>query len=113
MKTLPLWGLSLLATFCTPLYAADTQQQALDALSDLNGEALHCSYHAQAKRIKLALIDTLPKTRRLGQQFEDRTNQAFLKLIEAEKDCPSEITLGIQIDDAIKALQTAYQTTPK
>ena len=88
-------------------YSAD-QYESIRQLGQLNGVALNCQFLNETRRMKKALVVTLPKRRQLGELFDTETNSAFLKFIEEKRECPSEDKLSRQVDDAIVALDKAY-----
>lgn len=88
-------------------YSAD-QYETIRQLGQLNGVALNCQFLSETRRMKKALVVTLPKRRQLGELFDTETNNAFLKFIEEKRECPSEDELSQQVDDAIVALDKAY-----
>ena len=86
----------------------DRQYQAIVALGDLNGVALHCHYLDQTHRMKKALVRVLPRRRALGQGFDDQTNLSFLRFIEERASCPDEADLAARVDSAIRELEQAF-----
>jgi hypothetical protein len=93
-------------------HAADSSTDAgLTEVRDLgrvNGQALACGFGEAVSRIKAAMIQHAPKSRRYGAAFEETTNKAFLE--QSRKDqttCPDGPTLSGQIDEATQRLQSA------
>ena len=84
------------------------QKNALDKMGELNGVALACRYFDQTRRIKQALIDSLPKQRELGAAFDDRTNESFLDFANSGKPCPSPVGFAQEVEAAAQALGQAY-----
>lgn len=93
--------------------------QAADSLTDaglaevrdlgrLNGLALACGYVATASRIKTAIIQHAPKSRRYGAAFEEATNAAYLNQArQAQTTCIDGPTLTSQVDELSQRLQAA------
>jgi hypothetical protein len=86
----------------------DAQYQSIRALGLLNGVALPCHYLEQTRRMKKAIVATLPKRRALGDAFDQATNEAFLTFVEEKHACPAPEEFGRQVDAAIGALQRAF-----
>lgn len=89
--------------------AADSPTDAglveVQALGNLNGQALACDYAETASRIKTVMIQHAPKSRRYGAIFEEATSKAFLDQTRKEKNtCPDGPTLSGQVDDAAQRL---------
>lgn len=80
----------------------------VEALGLTNGLALACDYIETSSRIKVAIIQYAPKSRRYGAAFEEATNKAFLEQTRKElTTCPDGPTLNSQVDDATQRLQAA------
>lgn len=95
-----------------PVRAADSLTDAglpeIQALGNLNGQALACGYTATVSNIKAAIIQYAPKSRRYGAAFEEATNKAFLDQSRKEMTaCPDGPTLNGQVDEATQRLQAA------
>jgi len=88
--------------------ATDEQLAAIERLGDLNGVALHCDALPQTQRMKRALVLHLPKRRQLGELFDYRTNDSFMRFIREEASCPAPAVLEEQVDDAIAELERVY-----
>jgi len=86
----------------------EAQIDSIRALGDLNGVALQCRYLEQTRKMKQALIETLPKRQELGQLFDDRSNTAFLAFIESKSACPSPAEFEGKVDSAIESLKQNY-----
>lgn len=99
--------LFLCATF--PVQAGAPADAGLAEIRDmgrLNGQALACSYGETAARIKAAMIEHAPKSRRYGAIFEETTNEAFLAQSRLEPtDCPDGPTLNARVDEVVQRLQ--------
>ena len=94
-----------------PLRAAaisDQQFRSIQALGELNGVALQCGFIKQTRRMKKALVETLPKRRALGQSFEDVTNQSYLRFIENGNSCPDAVEFSGRVGAAIDNLKQAF-----
>ncbi len=90
----------------------DTQFDAVKGLGKLNGIALNCQYLDETRRMKRAVVETVPKLRVIGEAFDQSTNQAFLQMIHDRTPCPSERTLSEQVDNGIITLQQQFIVTP-
>lgn len=104
-------SLFLLTTLSIPAFAGDgaeARHEALAQMGELNGVALACRYFDQTKRIKRALIEGLPKQRKLGQAFDDQTNESFIAFVKSGRSCPSPALFSEDVDRAIEALERAY-----
>jgi hypothetical protein len=93
-------------------HAADSTTDAglkeVQALGSLNGQALACGYAESASRIKTAIIQHAPKSRRYGAAFEEATNKAFLDQSRKEQSaCPDGPSLNGQVDENTQRLQAA------
>jgi len=88
---------------------SDSQAQSILRLGELNGVALKCQYLQQARQIKLALAQALPKQRGLGEMYEEETNRSFLKLINSGEACPGEATIEEMIQTAIANMKHHFQ----
>jgi hypothetical protein len=91
-------------------HAADSSTDAgLTEVRDLgrvNGQALACGFGEAVSRIKAAMIQHAPKSRRYGAAFEEATNMAFLDQTKKEQTtCPDGPTLSGQVDEATQRLQ--------
>jgi hypothetical protein len=100
----------LLGLLAVPPAAAidDAQYQAIRALGQLNGVALHCKYLEQTRRLKEALVATLPKRRALGDAFEQATEEAYLDFIQRQGSCPEAEAFAAQVDQGIARLQAVF-----
>lgn len=109
---LPLLAISFLFTVFSSLVQAqgysEDQFESIRQLGRLNGVALNCQFLSETRRMKKALVLTLPKRRQLGELFDTETNNAFLQFIEEKRECPAEGELSAQVDDAIMALDKAF-----
>ncbi|RMG29594.1 MAG: hypothetical protein D6721_05690 [Gammaproteobacteria bacterium] len=104
-----LW-IAFLAPWALGALAAPPAERAaaLDRMGELNGVALACRFDDQMRRIKQALIDTLPKQRRLGARFQEKTNAAFMAFVQAGRTCPSPAGFAREVDRAVQRLEQAY-----
>ena len=105
---------SKIAALCLMLGAstvsAESEEQldSIRTLGALNGIALHCKALAETQRMKRALVINLPKKRQLGELFDYESNRSFLAFIKSNDVCPSPQSLTLQIDDALKRLESAF-----
>jgi len=76
---------------------------AVQALGRINGQALACQHKAVASRIKGLMITRVPKTRELGEQFEQATSAAFLEYGQGAA-CPPAVALTVELERAVKPL---------
>ena len=110
--TLPSQTYLLTATLLlvtAPAHAVSDQQfDAIRAMGELNATALHCRYTDETRRMKQALVDTLPKRRALGDAFDQATHESFLEFIRQDAACPPASQLGSQVDAAIRHLKTVF-----
>lgn len=106
--------LRLLLSIATVFYtttvqaASETQLQAISEMGKLNGVALHCRYFDQVQRIKMVLVQNLPKQRMLGEWFEQSTNTAFMNFIESDSECPDALAFVHEVDTAVSQLETVF-----
>ena len=87
---------------------SEAQFETIRSLGVLNGVALHCQYLDETRRMKAALVETLPKRRELGLAFDEMTNESFIKFIEEGLTCPDSAKFTDQVDSAIEALKKAF-----
>jgi hypothetical protein len=78
-------------------------------LGELNGIALQCGYRHQVERIKHELLLVLPRKRELGEWFEIKTNESFLRFMANNDSCPSAPIFAQRLDAAITRLNELYQ----
>ena len=100
--------LGLLGLSCARADGLDAGLAAIDRMSELNGVALACRFDDQMRRIKQALIDNLPKQRVLGARFEEGTNAAFMRFVNAGRPCPSPAQFESEVGLAVEQLRQAY-----
>ncbi|MCM8613946.1 hypothetical protein [Accumulibacter sp.] len=90
---------------------------AIGELGRLSGQALACGEMGSAGQAKLLMIRHAPKTRRYGEVYEERTNQAFLAQGGDLAACPSAADFAARLDDLSRHLQSllpvAQPATPK
>lgn len=110
---------SLLIVLAVPAVAdADADAipaAALSAIGDLgglNGQALACGERGSAGQAKLLMIRHAPKTRRYGEVYEERTNQAFLAQGGDLASCPSAADFASRLDDLSRRLQSLLPVSP-
>jgi hypothetical protein len=88
--------------------AGDERLAAIKRLGEINGVALNCGAFDETRRMKQALVMSLPKQRQLGELFDYETNRSFNAFIQAEDRCPASSVLGQRVDQAIRALEAVY-----
>ncbi len=101
----------LVLLFTGPLQAEGIDERqfgAIKKLGQLNGVALNCRFINETRRMKKALVLTLPKRRQYGEAFDSETNASFLRLIETKANCPMEAAFSRQVDDAILLLDSVF-----
>ncbi len=103
--------LSLLLLPQAGMALTELQIEAVRTIGALNGRALNCGMTAQTRRMKEAIITTVPKLRVIGEAFDKSTNGAFLAMIAANEVCPAESRLAAQIDTAIEQLRQHFSKT--
>ncbi len=97
------------AAFTTTLQAAtESQMRAVEKLGQLNGVALSCHNLAATRRMKLALIDAVPKERYLGELFDDVSNDSFLVFQQERKLCPIKSEYNAELDEALAELHRLF-----
>jgi hypothetical protein len=106
LLTLPLFALAL-ATSMPTARAADESTAAIEALGRLNGVALACNQPALVTRARNIIVTGAPKTRSVGETFENATNAAYLEQGKGAA-CPDAGSLASNIAAAEKRLQTAF-----
>lgn len=87
----------------------DARYQALKALGELNGAALQCKYLDQTRRMKSAVVKTVPKERSFGLAFDQATNDAFIGMIQSGAPCPGILGFEARVGDRIEAMQEAFR----
>lgn len=108
MKYLALPLLALTLAAAAPVaHAADEGTAAIEALGRLNGVALACKQPALVSRARNAIVTGAPKTRNVGEAFENATNAAYLEQGKGAA-CPDAASLASNITAAEKRLQAAF-----
>lgn len=79
----------------------------VEDLGRINGIALACAQPALVSRSRNAVINGAPKTRAIGEAFENATNAAFLKQGQGQA-CPDAPTLAGQLEGAEARLKQAF-----
>lgn len=107
---IPALALTLAATLFSVGAAAFTpvQHETVIRLGELNGIALQCGYNADMRRMKQALVDSVPKVSQLGDLFEAETQKSFLNMVNKRLPCPNLAPFHTEVDGAIIALQRAF-----
>ena len=110
--TRPLLATAMLALTlqAPPIPAAPTQGQldAIARMGELNGIALQCRFVDQTRRIKQELIKNLPKQRALGEWFERKTTDSFMRFMREGGTCPGLIEFDHELDAAAGQLEEAF-----
>ena len=100
--------LSALLSTTQLLAGNDAQLQAIEAMGQLNGVALQCRYIDQVRKIKMALVESLPKQRMLGEWFEQSTSTSFMLFMEKDMVCPVAQSFHQEVDEAIKKIKSEF-----
>lgn len=90
------------------VHAAEDDFHTIKRMGQLNGVALSCRYFDETRRIKKALIQSLPKRRVYGKAFEDATNTSYLAFIESRAACPAVGEFTADVDVATQELNMAF-----
>lgn len=78
------------------------------ALGRLNGVALACKQSALTARLRDIVVTHAPKTRAVGEAYEQASNQAFLDQGAAGRACPDGKALAGEIAAAEAGLKAAF-----
>lgn len=101
MRKLPWLTALFIASLAGSVQAGDDGlQQAVSELGSINGVALACKQNALAARMREIMVDTVPKERSVGEQFEQATNASFLAFGSTGQPCPDGKALAEQVDRA-------------
>ena len=76
-------------------------------LGRLNGVALACGQPALTARLREIMVNSVPKTRELGEVYEQASNAAFLAQGLHGAKCPGGKVLAEQVDVARQQLSGA------
>lgn len=106
----PLFALTL-CSLAAPGFASDEGSAAVTELGQLNGIALACNQPALVTRARNVVVTTAPKTRDIGEMFENATNAAYLEQGKSQAACPDSATLANRIATTEKRLQAAFPKT--
>ncbi len=101
-------AIALLLAVCHAGADTDSRYAAVKALGNLNGIALNCKYLDQVKRMKAAVVETVPKERSYGLAFDEATNHGFLAIIRENRPCPSPARFEKKVGDGIDAMKQAF-----
>jgi len=96
-----------LSAIAAPSLAADAGAVAVEQLGRINGIALACQQPAIVSRARNSVQTTAPKTRAIGEIFEQATNGAFLEQGKG-LSCPDTATLAARLEMAEKELKATY-----
>ena len=83
---------------------ADKLTATVQALGRLNGQALACQHKEVGARIKSIMINRVPKTRPMGELFENATTAAFLAQGNEKAACPPQVALTVELEAAARPL---------
>lgn len=89
--------------FCAPLCASAAGDAAppfpavLRELGNANGVALACGHREVVTRIKALVLEKVPRTRDLGEVFEEATRAAFAQQVAADSSCPERESLSMRV----------------
>lgn len=83
---------------------ADKLTATVETLGRLNGQALACQHKEVGTRIKSIMINRVPKTRPMGELFENATTAAFLAQGNEKATCPPQVALTIELEAAARPL---------
>lgn len=83
---------------------ADKLTTTVQTLGRLNGQALACQHKDVAARTRSIMINRVPKTRTMGELFEDATTVAFLAQGKDKASCPPQAALSVELEIAIRPL---------
>lgn len=86
---------------------ADAYLPLIGQLAQLNGQALACQELKAAKRAKSLMLAHAPKTPRVGNHFEEGTQQSYLAQLGKPSGCPDAALLSAQLDTMAQRLQTS------
>ena len=83
-------------------------EASLRSLGETNGVALACRYLEQTRRIKAAVVESVPKERRYGLVFDQATNEGYLGFVQAQRPCPMPVGFMELVNQKIVALDQAF-----
>lgn len=85
----------------------DTYLPLIGELAQLNGQALACQELKAAARVKGLMLAHAPKTPRVGEHFEEGTQQSYRAQLGHPAGCPDAALLAAQLDTMTQRLQTS------
>lgn len=85
---------------------------AIQALGQINGQALACSRMDVSRQSKSLMIRHAPKTRRYGEIFEEATNAAYLEQGKDTDRCPQPAEFHTRLTDLSTQLQATLPAAP-
>lgn len=102
----------LLLAFSTAVYSGELPASLAPVaeLGRLNGIALACKQPALTARLRQAMVDHAPKSREVGEAFEQATNRSFLSQGQSGSACPEGKQLAERVDFEIAALRSALSS---
>ena len=87
----------------------DARYEALKALGELNGTALQCKYLDQTRRMKAAVVESVPKERSFGLAFDQATNDAFVAMVQSGTPCPGILGFEVWVGERIEVMQEVFR----
>ena len=99
-----------LAWISSPAFAEAPSSEPLAAIGELgklNGIALACGKTALTTRLRDIIVTVAPKSREIGETYEQASNAAFLAQGRGQA-CPDGRTLAKRIEAAEARLKAAY-----
>jgi len=107
MKRILPVALVLAAALPLPSLAAGAGEAAVARLGRLNGQALACRLPEASAKARNALVAMAPKTREIGELFEQETSRTFL----AQPPCIERQRLLTEVEAAVLELRLAYPSS--
>lgn len=101
-------SLVLLLQAAVTTASTHSQYRVVRQLGELNGIALHCRRIDETRRMKRAMVETLPKIKALGDLFDQASHERFLSLSGGEGTCPLRSEFKQQIVAAIEELRGQF-----
>ena len=100
----------LLLAFSAPVSAGEPSATLAPVaeLGRLNGIALACKQPALTDRLRQAMVHGAPKSREVGETFEQATSRSFLSQGQAGGSCPDGKQLAERVELGIAALKAAF-----
>ncbi len=86
----------------------EAQRRAVAELGLLNGQALACRYLDEVRRMKEAVIAHAPQERVFGAEFDNATNDGFLRFRREGGACPAPAIFAGRVEAGIEALAASF-----